>query len=104
MRALSILRPHALDLVDKNFRIKKKKKYEEVELEFDEDIDVAKPIPGKTEIMVFDRKSMNMVKKTIKFDKNIQGTLLPYFDEKIEFGRIFENSRYAVVSVEKAKA
>ena len=61
----------ALDLVDKNFRIKKKKKYEEVELEFDEDIDVAKPIPGKTEIMVFDRKSMNMVKKTIKFDKNI---------------------------------
>ena len=61
----------ALDLVDKNFRIKKKKKYEEVELEFDEDIDVAKPIPGKTEIMVFDRKSMNMIKKTIKFDKNI---------------------------------
>ena len=58
-----------MDLVDKNFRIKKKKKYEEVELEFDEDIDVAKPIPGKTEIMVFDRKSMNMVKKTIKFDK-----------------------------------
>ena len=60
----------ALDLVDKNFRIKKKKKHEEFELDFDEDIDVAKPIPGKTEIMVFDRKSMNMVKKTIKFDKN----------------------------------
>ena len=60
----------ALDLVDKNFRIKKKKKHEEFEFDFDEDIDVAKPIPGKTEIMVFDRKSMNMVKKTIKFDKN----------------------------------
>ena len=41
---------------------------------------------------------------SVKFDKNIQGTLLPYFDEKIEFERIFENSRYAVVSVEKAKA
>ena len=41
---------------------------------------------------------------SVKFDKNIQGVLLPYFDEKIEFERIFENSRYAVVSVEKAKA
>ena len=60
----------ALNVVDKNFRIKKKKKNEEIDIDFDEDIDVAKPIPGKTEIMVFDRKSMNMVKKTIKFDKN----------------------------------
>ena len=59
----------ALNVVDKNFRIKKKKKNDEFEVDFDEDIDVAKPIPGKTEIMVYDRKSMNMVKKTIKFDK-----------------------------------
>ena len=60
----------ALNVVDKNFRIKKKKKNEEVDIDFDEDIDVAKPIPGKTEIIVFDRKTMNMVKKTIQFDKN----------------------------------
>ena len=39
-------------------------------MNFDEDNDVAKPIPGRTEIMVYDRKSMNMVKKTIKFDKS----------------------------------
>ena len=60
----------ALNVVDKNFRIKKKKKKEEIEFEFDEDNDVAKPIPGKAEIMVFDRKSRNMVKKAVKFDKN----------------------------------
>ena len=42
---------------------------EEVEIDFDEDIDGAKPVPGRTEIMVYDRKSMNMVKKSIKFDK-----------------------------------
>ena len=59
----------ALHVVDKNFRIKQKKKHDEVELDFDEDIDVAKPIPGRTEILVFDRKTMNMVRKTIKFDK-----------------------------------
>ena len=45
----------ALNVVDKNFRIKKKKKNDEFEVDFDEDIDVAKPIPGKTEIMVYDR-------------------------------------------------
>ena len=60
----------ALNVVDKNFRIKKKKKNEEIEFDFDEDTDVVKPIPGKNEIMAFDRKSRNMVKKTIKFDKN----------------------------------
>ena len=59
----------ALHVVDKNFRIKKKKTSEDLELNFDEDNDVAKPIPGRTEIMVYDRKSMNMVKKSIKFDK-----------------------------------
>ena len=60
----------ALNVVDKNFRIKQKKKNEEIEIDFDEEIDGAKPLPGKTEIMVYDRKSMSMVKKTIKFEKN----------------------------------
>ena len=60
----------ALNVVDKNFRIKKKKKNEEINFDFDEDIDVAKPIPGKNEILVFDRKTMTMVKKIIKFEKN----------------------------------
>jgi hypothetical protein len=60
----------ALNVVDKNFRIKKKKTSDYFEMNFDDDNDVAKPIPGRTEIMVYDRKSMNMVKKTIKFDKS----------------------------------
>ena len=60
----------ALHVVDKNFRIKNKKKNEEIEIEFDEDIDVARPIPGKTEIMVYDRKSRNMIKKSVKFEKS----------------------------------
>ena len=60
----------ALNVVNNNFRIKKKKKDEELEIAFDEEIDLAKPIPGKAEIQVYDRKSMNIVKRTIKFDKN----------------------------------
>ncbi len=60
----------ALNVVNNNFRIKKKKKDEELEMAFDEEIDLAKPIPGKAEIQVYDRKSMNIVKRTIKFDKN----------------------------------
>lgn len=40
----------------------------------------------------------------VKLDKNLQGAILPYFDEKIEFDKFFENGRYSVVSVEKAKA
>ncbi|MBQ7270950.1 MAG: NADH-quinone oxidoreductase subunit G, partial [Campylobacter sp.] len=39
----------------------------------------------------------------VKLDKNLQGAILPYFDEKIEFDKFFENGRYSVVSVEKAK-
>jgi hypothetical protein len=60
----------ALNVVDKHFRIKKKKNSDDLETNFDEDNDAAKPIPGRTEILVYDRKSMNMVKKTIKFDKS----------------------------------
>ena len=60
----------ALHVVDKNFRIKKKKKNDEIDIGFDEDNDVAKPIPTKNEIMVYDRKSRNMIKKIIKFEKN----------------------------------
>ena len=60
----------ALNVVNKNFRIKKSKKEQGVEIDFDEEIDLAKPIPGKAEIQVYDRKSLNIVKKTIKFDKN----------------------------------
>ena len=60
----------ALNLVDNKFRIKKSKKQAEAEIEFDEDVDLAKPIPGKPEIQVYDRKTNVIVKRNIKFDKN----------------------------------
>lgn len=60
----------ALNLIDNKFRIKKSKKKEETEILFDEDIDLAKPIPGKTEIQIYDRKTRNIIKRNIKFDKN----------------------------------
>ena len=60
----------ALNLVDSKFRIKKSKKQAELEFEFDEEIDLAKPVPGKAEIQVYDRKTRNIIKRNIKFDKN----------------------------------
>ena len=60
----------ALNLVDEKFRIKKSKKQQEAEFVFDEDVDLAKPIPGKAEIQIYDRKTRNIVKKSVKFDKN----------------------------------
>ena len=59
----------ALNVINKNFRTKKSKKNEYIDIDFDEDIDLAKPIPGKCEIQIYDRKSMNIIKKTIKFEK-----------------------------------
>lgn len=57
----------ALNLVDKKFRIKKSKKQEEEGLyDFDEDTDLAKPIPGKAEIQLYDKKSRNIYKKNYK--------------------------------------
>ena len=60
----------ALNLIDHKFRIKKSKKKEETEIMFDEDAELAKPIPGKTEIQIYDRKTRNIIKKNVKFDKN----------------------------------
>ena len=58
-----------LNLVNKNFKIKKKNN-EDIVVEFDEEVDLAKPIPGKSEIQVYDRKARNIIKKNVKFDKN----------------------------------
>ena len=58
------------NLINKNFRIKQKK-IEEIEEEFDEDVDLAKPIPNKNEMHVYDRKNKSIMKKVVKFDKKI---------------------------------
>jgi hypothetical protein len=63
----------ALNLIDKKFRIKKSKKQQEqeqIDYAFDEEIDFAKPIPCKAEIQIYDRKTTNLIRKTVKFDKN----------------------------------
>ena len=58
------------NLINKHFRIKKKK-IEEIEEEFDEDVDLAKPIPNKNEMHVYDRKNKSIIKKVVKFDKKM---------------------------------
>ena len=50
---------------------KKKNNFEELEEEFDGDVDIAKPIPGTNEMQCYDKKSMGIVKKIVKFDKKI---------------------------------
>ena len=59
----------ALEIADQNFRLKKKK-IKELEDDFDEEVDLAKPVPGRQEILVYDRKSRQLIKKTVKFEKN----------------------------------
>ena len=48
---------------------KKKKNFEELEEEFDGDVDIAKPIPGTNEMQCYDKKTMGIIKKVVKFDK-----------------------------------
>ena len=50
---------------------KKKKNFDELEEEFDGDVDIVKPIPGTNEMQCYDKKSMGIVKKVVKFDKKI---------------------------------
>lgn len=56
---------------------------------------------GESVILKKDKFSLAIA---VKFDKNLQGAIMPYFDEKIEFEKLFGDERYAVVSVEKVKA
>jgi hypothetical protein len=58
--------------VHNNFRYKRPKtEMEEIEEEFDEDTEVAKPIPGTNEIQLYDKKTTTLTKKFVKFDKKI---------------------------------
>ena len=58
--------------VHNNFRYKKPKNdIEKIEEEeFDEDTDIAKPLPGSNEMQLYDRKTTTLTKKVVKFDKN----------------------------------
>ena len=57
--------------VHNNFRYKKPKTdVEKIEEEFDEDTDIAKPLPGTNEMQLYDRKTTTLIKKVVKFEKN----------------------------------
>ena len=57
--------------IHNNFRYKKPKNdVEKIEEEFDEENDIAKPIPGTNEMQLYDRKTTTLTKKIVKFDKN----------------------------------
>ena len=57
--------------VHNNFRYKKPKAdVEKIEEEFDEETDIAKPLPGTNEMQLYDRKTTTLIKKVVKFEKN----------------------------------
>ena len=60
----------ALNFVKKNFK-KKKNNLDELNEEFDDEADIAKPIPGTNEMQCYDKKSRGIIKKVVKFDKKI---------------------------------
>ena len=60
----------ALNFVKNNFR-KKKNILDELNEEFDGEVDIAKPIPGTNEMQCYDKKTNSIVKKPVKFDKKI---------------------------------
>ena len=61
----------AYNTIHNNFRYKKpKKSLNDMEEEFDEEKDVAKPIPGTNEMQIYDKKTTTLIKKIVKFDKN----------------------------------
>jgi hypothetical protein len=60
----------ALNFVKNNFR-KKKNVLDELNEEFDGEVDIAKPIPGTNEMQCYDKKTKNIIKKVVKFDKKV---------------------------------
>ena len=60
----------ALNFVKNNFK-KKKNILDEINEEYDGEVDIAKPIPGTNEMQCYDKKSRGIVKKVVKFDKKI---------------------------------
>jgi len=61
-----------INFVKKNIKKKKNiiKLYDEEE-EFIGDVDIAKPIPGTNEMQCYDKKTSEIVRKVVKFDKKI---------------------------------
>ncbi len=59
-----------MELINKNFRPNKKGSVDTIFADdFDEDIDVAKPIAGTNEVQIYDKKTRAITKKKVQFDK-----------------------------------
>ena len=59
------------NIVRENFKNKKPKKINEMisDIDSEQEIDFAKPIPGSVEIQLYDKKTTTLIKKVVKFDK-----------------------------------
>ena len=55
--------------IHNHFRYKKPKSEEEIIEELEDEIDIARPIPGTNEMLLYDRKTTNLIKKLVNFDK-----------------------------------
>jgi hypothetical protein len=51
------------------FRYKKPKPEDEIVEYLDDEIDIARPVPGTNEMLLYDKKTANLIKKEVKFDK-----------------------------------
>jgi hypothetical protein len=60
----------SLNFAKRNFR-KKKDNIDELNDDFDAEVDIAKPLPGTNEMQCYDRKSRGLIKKVVKFDKKV---------------------------------
>ena len=60
----------ALNFVKRNFK-KKKNNLDELNEEFDGEVDIAKPLPGTNEMQCYDKKTRGIIKKVVKFDKKV---------------------------------
>ena len=59
-----------MEMLMKNFRHGKKNSVDSVfGDDFDEEMDIAKPIPGTNEVQIYDRKTRVITKKKVNFDK-----------------------------------
>ena len=51
------------------FRYKKPNPDDDLNDVLDDDIDIARPVPGTNEMVLYDKKTSNLIKKEVKFDK-----------------------------------
>ena len=57
------------NMIHNNFRYKKPKTEKELLENLDDEIDVARPVPGTNEMLLFDKKTTVLTKKEVNFDR-----------------------------------